>query len=81
MFTDKAQLRKTKYKKPKKDKHFRCTRCDNKCSHLTTKETLGGINIIPEGEAFCKRCTTYWRKKWMQMITQKLQDNEDNYGN
>lgn len=57
-----------------KEKHFKCTRCGNPSDHLTTKKTLCGQNIIPEDEAFCKRCTTYWEKKYINIITTKIKE-------
>ena len=76
-FKDKARLDKSTYKKPKKEKHFRCTRCDNECSHVTTSRELYRIEIIPEDEAFCKRCLTYWENKFIdRMITKIEEDNE-----
>lgn len=77
-YQDKARLDKSTYKSAKKEKHFICTRCDNECSHVTTSKTVCGVDIIPEDEAFCKRCTTYWEKKFINRMITKIEEDAKN---
>lgn len=79
-YDDKAKLDKSTYKKPKREKHFECTKCGNECSHVTTSKKVLGIEVIPEDEAYCKRCTTFAKKKVLKFLERKLEQRKKDNG-